>query len=177
MKTHKLIPGVAALALSYFVMPIALRAADSPEIAKLLADAKAQAVALKADAVDMESFTRSASNWETYLGNLDMIKEHVNKTGTLLTKLKDVEASGSPWQQTAIKQIEPLLKEIADNTTATINHLSDNKNKVHLPVFKDYVKANYELAADLEALIRGFVDYGNAKEKFEGLGSKLEIRD
>jgi len=67
------------------------------------------------------------------------------------------------------------LKELADNTTTTITHLGDNKTKVHLPEFKDYVKANYELATDLEALIRDFVDYGNAKEKFEGLGSKLEV--
>ena len=176
MKTHKSIPGLAALALAYFVTPISAKAADSAEITKLLADAKAEAVALKADATNMESFTRSASSWETYLSSLDMIKGHVNDTGELLAKLKDAEATGSPWQQTAIKRIEPLLKEMADNTTATIKHLSDNKNKVHLPEFKDYVKANYELATDLEALIRDFVDYGNAKEKFESLGSKLEVR-
>ena len=176
MKTHKFVSGLAALALAYFVTPISVKAADSAEITKLLADAKAEAVALKADATNMESFTRSASNWETYSSSLDMIKGHVNDTGRLLTKLKDAEAAGSPWQQTAIKRIEPLLKEMADNTTTTIKHLSDNKNKVHLPEFKDYVKANYELATDLEALIRDFVDYGNAKEKFESLGSKLEVR-
>ena len=50
----------------------------------------------------------------------------------------------------------------------------ENTNKVHSPEFKDYVKANYELATDLEALIRDFVDYGNTKEKSERLGTKLE---
>ena len=79
------------------------------------------------------------------------------------------------WQQTAIKRIEPLLKELADNTTATINHLNDNQAKVHTPAFTDYVKANAELATDLEALIRDFVNYGSAKEKYESLGSKLEV--
>ena len=44
-----------------------------------------------------------------------MVKGHVNNTGKLLAKLKDAEATGSPWQQTAIKRIEPLLKEMADN--------------------------------------------------------------
>jgi hypothetical protein len=104
-----------------------------------------------------------------------MIKGHVNNTGKLLTKLKDAEATGAAWQQTAIKRIEPLLKELAANTEATINNLNENKTKVHFTEFKDYVKANFELATDFEALIRDFVNYGEAKEKVEHLGGKLEV--
>jgi len=33
------------------------------------------------------------------------------------------------------------------------------------------------LATDLEALIRDFVNYGEAKEKIERLGKKLEVTD
>ena len=80
-----------------------------------------------------------------------------------------------PWQQAAIKRIEPALKELAANTEATIKHLTENQGKVHFPAFKDYVKANYELATDMETMIRDFVSYGEAKEKFENLGEKLEI--
>ena len=43
------------------------------------------------------------------------------------------------------------------------------------PGTRDCVRANYELAVDLEALIRDFVNYGEAKEKFERLEQKLEI--
>jgi hypothetical protein len=39
------------------------------------------------------------------------------------------------------------------------------------------VQANYELASDLEALIRDFVGYGEAKLKYQRLGEKLEIID
>ena len=167
----------ALLAVGSLMIPAALKAAeDSAEVTRLLADAKTEAVELKTDASDMEAYTRSTRSWETYAGKLVMIKGHVNNTGKLLTKLKDAEATGSPWQQTAIKRIEPLLKEMADNTEATISHLNANQGKVHFPEFTDYVKANYELATDIEALIRDFVDYGSAKEKFERLGSKLEVR-
>lgn len=44
-----------------------------------------------------------------------------------------------------------------------------------MPEFKDYMKANLELANDLEALIRDFVNYGAAKQTFEELARKLEI--
>ena len=37
------------------------------------------------------------------------------------------------------------------------------------------MKANYELATDLEAVIRDFVNYGEAKEKFERLERKVEV--
>jgi hypothetical protein len=178
MKKYRMTTGpaiLALLALGYLATPKALKAADSAEVTKLLADAKAEAVELKADAEGMDSFTRSAMNWQSYASKLSMIKEHVNNSGKLLAKLKNAEATGSDWQRAAIKQIEPLLREMADNTEATIKHLSDNPAQVHMQQFKDYVKANYELATDLEALIRDFVDYGNAKDKYESLGSRLEL--
>ena len=106
-----------------------------------------------------------------------MVKEHINNTGRLLAKLKHAEASGAPWQQTAIQRIEPLLKELAANTEATIIYLNENRSKIHFPEFRDYVKANFELAADLEALIRDFVNYGEAKDKFERLGHKVEVTE
>jgi hypothetical protein len=123
----------------------------------------------------MEAFTRPSASWISYAAQLDMIKGHVNNAGKLLTKLKDAEAGGAPWQQAATRRIEPLLKEMADNTTMTIKRLNDNKARVHTPEFSDLVKANSELATNLEALIRDFVDYGNTKEKFERLSDKLEL--
>ena len=106
-----------------------------------------------------------------------MIREHVNNTGKLLAKLQEAEPTGSPWQQDATKQIEPLLKELAANLESTINHI--NKNQVHIKFseYHDYVKANYELASDLEALVRDFVNYGEAKQKYERLGAKREVID
>lgn len=170
--------GPALFAACCFLFPAAIRGAapaDSPEIAKLLADAKSEAYELKADSEDLDSFTKSKLTWQSHASKIEMIKDHVNASGKLLAKLKDVEALGSPWQQEAIIRIEPLLRELANNTEATIDYLNENKNKVHFQEFRDYVKANYELATDLESLIRDFVNYGETKGKFERLKSKLEV--
>lgn len=183
MKTYRAIASLAAPALlmaGYLLSPIAIKAVgpgDSAEITKLLADAKAEAMELKNDSADLETFVRSRLSWESHAVKIEMIKQHVNTTGKLLAKLKDAEASGSPWQQTAVQRIEPLLKELAANTETTINYLNHNRSKIHFPEYRDYVKANYELSTDLEALIRDFVNYGDAKEKFERLERKVEVTE
>lgn len=181
MKNYRLIWSLATLALlvaGYLMMPATMKAADtpdSPDITKLLGDARVQAVYLRHDAEDMEMFTRSSYSWESYAGKLDMMKEHINATGKLLTKLREAEPNGSVWQKTAIWRVEPLLKELAENTETTIKFLNTNKGKVHLPEFKDYVMANSDMAANLETLIKDFLTYGNLKQRLDRLGNKLEI--
>jgi trans-aconitate methyltransferase len=167
------------LALSLLAVPSTVKAtdrpADSPEVSKLLAEAKTEAVELKNDSANMESFTRSGVTWHTYADHISMVKEHVNAVGRLLGQLNEKESQCAPWQRTAIERITPLLRELAANTESTINHLKDNQSRVHLPPFKDYVRANYELASDLAALVTDFVDYGTAREKVELLEQKQEI--
>jgi hypothetical protein len=168
----------ALLVAGCFIASTSVKAAEagnSPKITALLAEAKAEAVELKDDSTDMESFTRSSLSWESYAHKVEMIKGHVNKTGKLLAKLQAEESNGSAWQQTAIRRIEPLLKELAANTEKTINYLNENKTKIHFTDFKDYVQMNCELATDLEELVRDFVNYGEAKQKLERLAEKLEI--
>lgn len=181
MKRYRAMAGLvtpALLVAGCFIASTNVKAAepgDSPKITALLEDAKAEAVQLKDDSTDMESFTRSSLNWKSYAHKTEMIKEHVNKSGKLLTQLQAEESDGSAWQQTAIKRIEPLLKELAANTETTINYLNEHQSKIHFADFKDYVQMNCELATNLEELIRDFVNYGEAKQKLERLAEKLEI--
>lgn len=148
--------------------------ADSKEISSMLSDAKTHAMRAATDAADMDSFTHSNLSWQTYAAKIGVIKEHVNELGKLHADLADVRHTGSPWQQNAIDQIEPMLQEMADNLTATINHLNENQAKVHMPEFKDYVHANHDLASDLSALIKDFVTYDEARAKAAELEQKLK---
>ena len=145
---------------------------DSADVMKLLADTKAIAVQLNKDSAEMDSFTRSKSiTWRAYQEKVAVIKGHINNAGKLLGSLKAAESTGSPWQQQTIKRIEPQLQEMAANLTATINYLNNNQGKVHTPEFIDYVKTNYALTSDMEAMLRASIDYGTDKAKFESLSS------
>jgi hypothetical protein len=168
-------PGL--LLAGFLAIPAPSKAAsapDSEQVSKLLSEAKTMAFQLKEDAVTMESFTRMNVSWESHAVAINQIKDHINALGRQEAKLKEARSSGSPWQQTAIDRITPFLDELTGYTYAVIEHI--NGQTKHTPAeYKDYLEANADYATDLAAMIGNFVDFGNAKDRLERLGDKLEI--
>jgi hypothetical protein len=170
--------GTFALLLAGFLAPPATGRAganpDSEQVSKLLSEAKTMAFQLKEDAVTMESFTRMNATWESHAAAIQQIKEHINVLGRQVGKLKAAEGGASPWQKTAIGRIDPYLDEMGGYTTAVIERLNGDR-KHTIADYKDYLEANADYATDLAAMIGDFVDYGNAKDRAERLGAKLEV--
>jgi hypothetical protein len=163
------------------VLP-ALRAADIPGDSKgvsdLLSQAKTQAIQLKNDAADMESFTLSTLSWQSHAAKITEIKEHVNAVGKTVSKLNQAKDTASPWQKTAIERVNPVMGELAMNVEATINHLNKEQGRLlNTQEHKDYLKSSAELATRMASVVSDFVDYGQTKAKFEELSHKLEIAE
>jgi ABC-type transporter MlaC component len=172
---------LALLVAGYLTMSPAAKAAgpsggDSEQVSKLLSEAKTEAHELEFDAEKLATFTRSKLSWKSHLSQISLIGEHVNKAGKILARLNVVRDTASPWQQQAIDSIHRLLKELADNTEATMNHLNGNKDRIHVNrEYKDYVVANYDLAKELAALITDYVDYGKHEAEYQRLQEKLRL--
>jgi hypothetical protein len=149
---------------------------SSEEVTQLLSQIKTEAIALRDDTDVLASWTRSKQvSWESHAGKLDEIKEHVNQAGELLDKLNKARDGGaSQWQHQAIDRVYPLLKELADNTEATMSHFKDNKSTIHLSAYGDYAKAGYTLAKELTTLISDYVDFGDHEAEFHRLQDKLQ---
>ena len=148
---------------------------DSKEVSGLLSDVKTEAVQLRHDADEMKSFTHSTLTWQSHAAKVEEMKRHVNNAGKLLTKLDNAKGAASPWQQQAIDQITPMLKELASNVTSTIEHLNQRPKLLHTGPYADYVSANYELASNLAELISDYVDYGKSKARSDELAARLEV--
>jgi hypothetical protein len=148
-------------------------AAQQSNASQLLEQTRSVSAQLNRDVVQMESFTRSKVSWETHATQINTIKAHINNAGKLVGQLEDARGSAAQWQRDAIDRITPLLKEMASNTEAIINHLNKAK-RVWDPPYQEYLKANHELSDELTKAIGDFVDYGNTREKLETLEKKLE---
>lgn len=164
---------VLMLAMSSRVLPA--QAADSEEISKVLAEAKTHAFEAEHDANLLDTYTRSKIHWEHHALKLDEMREHVNALGRVNKQLADLRDQGSPWQQKAIDQIDPLLREMASNLTNTIKHLNENQSHIHMQPYRDYVHANFTLASQITGMIRDFVDYDEAKSKADASEAKLAL--
>ena len=148
---------------------------DSAQISQLLREAQTYAIQAERDATELESFTHSKLSWQTHAQQLDRIRENVNKLGKLHQQVTDMQEDGSPWQQEAIQQIDPVLREMADVLTTTIQHLSDNRAHIQFPQYQEYARANAELSSKMAHMISDYVAYDKAKSRAEALEKKLEM--
>ena len=148
---------------------------SSEEVSQLLSQVKTEAIALERDAEDLAAWTRTNQlSSQSHADKLNAIRDHVNQAGQLLAELNEAREGALPWQHQAIDRIYPLLKELADNTQATINHFNDNRAHIKFSVYGDYANAGYDLAKELAALISDYVDYGDREAEFHRLQEKLQ---
>lgn len=141
-------------------------AVESDQVSRALSDVKIQAFQLKADADQMETFTRSTVGWAAHTEAISKIKQDVNAMGRLLTKLQESRNSAAVWQRTAIDRIGPVARELASNTTAAIEHLNKNPQHLNSTAYQNYLEAIADSASNLAA---------TTKQRLERLVTKLEL--
>lgn len=165
---------VTSMLLLTSVVAIA-QSQENPQVTELLVDAREKAAVLAKDADEMESLLRSDVSWQTHADMLNRIKDHVNDLAKDVEKMVAARSSASPWQQQAIDRMLPMMRELAANTTAAINHLNENKSRPTTGNYASYLKENTETAQQLSEMISSYVRYGDTKAKLQNLEQKLEI--
>ena len=172
------IKGMALLALS-LSLGLVMKAqaiTDSVAINKLLAEVKVHSLEADEDADTLHSWARSGQiSQQTHGRKLSEIKQHVNNLIRDTNKMSSMRAEGSAWQQEAIDRIKPLLREVADHLTATIEHLNANQRGVKMAPYLDYARANYDFVHKCHQLIADLADYSAAKAKADVLEKNLGL--
>ncbi len=148
-------------------------AAMAADLSTLFQDARSTAAQLKADAATMETYTRSNLSWQSHASQITEVKQHINKAGSILSDMQAARGDAKPWHQDSIDRITPVLKDLAANTEAAINHINATPNQLHSSTYKSYLKDNAELAADLAKMVGDTVDADNVRTRIEALQAKL----
>jgi hypothetical protein len=172
------IEGMAIFALSFSLGNVmkAQAVTDSAQINKLFAEVKTHAMEADDDAATLDAYARSGQVTRQSHGmKLESIKEHVNDLIKDCNQMSSTRAEGSPWQQEAIDRINPLLHDMADQLTATIEHLNANQSRVHMLPYQEYVHAQYELIHKTHNLITDFADYSEARATVNSLEKALSL--
>jgi hypothetical protein len=153
---------------------MALQNAENQDVRNLLSLAAQQAAALDYDADQMQGLLRNDVSWQAHATLLSSVKEHVNQLGRTTAKLQAQRGEASTWQQRGIDRIVPLLRELADNTTAAINHLNKNQARPVSGGYADYLDDNADVAHELSELISATSQYGHSRAKLEKLEQRIQ---
>jgi hypothetical protein len=170
-------PGLAFLAVAFLsVMPAiaAAQSQDSDEFSGFLAQAKSEAVQVQQTAEEMYTLRFSKISWQTQAEKLEVLKTHVNKLGEFVVRMNNVEAP-SPWQRHAIRNVTPMVEELAADVTMAIYHLDESRDSYVSSSFPEYVAANAELSVDIAGLLSDYVEYSEAKRTVEDIEFELEL--
>lgn len=169
-KFHNAILLVAAVMLSVCSMWSNAAAAD---VDQLLQQARTQALQLRRDSATLESFTRSNLSWQSHTAQVNTIRTHVNDLGSTLSQLQAARGSaGAPVQQ-AIDRMQPVLQELASNTTSIIDHINQNPGRLRDPTYRDFLRADDALSANLAQQTSDIVAFADAERRFQELKAKV----
>lgn len=149
--------------------------ADSANINRLLSDAKWRSALAEYDAETLVTYTYGNTPWQAHAAELRSIAEHVNSLGKVVNELIAAKGEASPWQQTAIDRIVPLLNDMAKNLNATIKQLRDHQERVQSTEYRDYLRTNAELASRTATTIADFVEYSRVGQQTEAMEKRLEL--
>lgn len=105
-------------------------------------------------AATLESFTRSISqpSWQSHAGELTGVKAQVNAMGEDLCRLHIIRRVTEPWQQVAIDHITPKIVKLAARTESMIDFVSDHRQNLAHPDYRDDAMVLYEQSKALRKI-------------------------
>ena len=176
VRRHLLLLVVVLLPTALIIVnrAMALRNAENQDVRDLLSLAAQQSASLDYDADQMQSLLHNDAAWQTHATLLESVKKHVNQLSRTTAKLQAERSEASVWQQKGIDRVVPLLRELAENTTAAINHLNKNKGRPVSGYYSDYLDENAETAHDLNRIISATIEYGHTRDKLERLEEQIQ---
>ena len=146
---------------------------DSPQVMKLLKQARSQAVQLQNETDKLASYRYRGLSRQSHARQLEVTKGHVNDLGRTLDKLEARTFEASAWQLKAIAEIRPVLEQLAERTTKAIEHLNERPQHLRHPAYLGVLTDKSDLAVQLADLLDDHVKYGEAKAEMEELEAKV----
>lgn len=171
----KVVVSMAVLALLLPVGRLAAQNPDSAAVSRLMDQVRSHAALADNDAGILESYTRSKLAAQTHATQINLIREHVNNLIKDANDLKAMRDEASPWQQEAIDRIDQILPVMAAHITAVIEHFNDNRVKIQLQPYRDYVSANQKMISKAYQTISDLVEYGEARAKADAMEQQLDL--
>lgn len=171
----------AALSAALLFSPAGLKAAtqscacppetaQTPDVARELAEFKTKAFQVRREAGILKSFTPGKRmHWQSHTAYLGSLKNHINDMGQILARLEEMRPAATESQQAAIDNARPHLVAIADQLGRAIGLVHESRSSVKWSPYSDTVVDISQHSASLYEKLDTILNYESAKARLDGL--------
>lgn len=141
---------------------------DSSHAVESLRNFESVAADASDQAAGLDANTRSPElGWESYTVRLQSLKDDVNDLGRMLARLNQMRDSLTAADRAALDRVTPMLKEMADNTTAAVQYANRDHENFWTPTYRKYIvnlmNASDQMSSSVNHALE--LDKARAKEK------------
>jgi hypothetical protein len=105
-----------------------------------------------------------------HMERLNAMKGDVNRMGRDLAALEAERDTLPKWEQEAVDQTEPLLKEAAKNTENAIEYLNENRTQLWTPDYRSYASNIYDESNQIAKSLKGYLKSEKLREELRADG-------
>jgi hypothetical protein len=133
---------------------------DSPAVSKRLQVARSIAGDLEVDAGAMAAAAHKHPDDRVWMPNRDQIIRDIDYINETAKELLEMEMIASSRQRIVIDRLRPLLRDIAQNTKALMDHVEAGPSHGLAGSYLDYVDAHEEITKQMVSQIHSAIDQG-----------------
>jgi len=142
----------------------------NPQVGKQLTDFKQTVFEMRREADTLKSMTPNKRlSWESHTYRLSTLKDQVNEMGRSLAELEAQKSIASEGQALAIEHARPHLVSVAQNLTAAIELVNENRRNVYWSDYGEAVEAVYSHADALHTKLDTILKYEKGKMRMDNL--------
>ena len=101
----------------------------------------------------------------SHLARLDAMKDGVNQMGRDLAILEAERDTLPLWEQEAVDDTLPLLRDAAKNTESAIEYFNENRTRLWTPDYRSYASRVYDDSSGIAKSLKGYLKYDNVREE------------
>jgi hypothetical protein len=105
----------------------------------------------------MSSFHPAQITWESHLERLAVVKESVNRSGSIIRSLDAQRAQMSAAQQVRLDEVKSQTALVAGSTNNLLLQIQNNRLATRTPAYGDSVKQAYLQASGASQAVRALI--------------------
>ncbi|HUM06012.1 MAG TPA: hypothetical protein VLT90_11175 [Terriglobales bacterium] len=139
-------------------------------VAKQLSELKEAAWEMRKEAARLDAMTPNRQlSWESHIYRLGSLKDQVNQMGKMLAQLESQRGIAAEEQALAIDHARLHLVPVAENVTAAIEMVNENRHSVYWGDYSEAVSGIEAHARELHSKLDTVVNYDSARIRLDQL--------